>query len=76
MGLQSLAVNEDFATVTAAEGSAAAMQPHVDCQRGGRAEKPMAHSADQFRLQTVGRGIRGGVRGCGKTFRWGRRGRR
>lgn len=31
MGLQSLAVNEDFATVTATEGSAATMQPHVDC---------------------------------------------
>lgn len=31
MGLQSLAVDKDFATVTAAEGSTSAMQPHVDC---------------------------------------------
>lgn len=59
MGLQSLAVNEDFTTVTAAERTAAAMQPHVDCQRGRRAEKPMAHPANQLRLQAVGRGERG-----------------
>lgn len=31
MGLQSFAVDENFATVAAAEGSTAAMQPHVDC---------------------------------------------
>lgn len=31
MGLQSLAVDKDFATVAAAKGSTSAMQPHVDC---------------------------------------------
>lgn len=35
MGLQSLAMDEDFATITATEGAAATMQPHVDCKGGG-----------------------------------------
>lgn len=73
MGLQSLAVDEDFATIAATEGAAATMQPHVDCQGGGRAEKAMAHPANQLGLQAVGRGVGGRVRGCGKTLRWGRR---
>lgn len=35
VGLQSLAVDEDLATVTAAKGAAATMQPHVDREGGG-----------------------------------------
>lgn len=57
MGLQSLAVDENFATVSATEGTAATMQPHVDCQRGSGAEKPVAHPANQLGLQVVCRGI-------------------
>lgn len=76
MGLQSLAVDEDFATIAAAEGAAATMQPHVDCQGGGRAEKPMAHPTNQLGLQAVGGRIGGRVGRCGQTLRWGRRRRR
>lgn len=57
MGLQSLAVDEDFATEAATEDAAATMQPHVDCQGGGRAEKPMAHTANQLGLQAGCGGI-------------------
>lgn len=74
MGLQSLAVDEDFATVAATEGAAATMQPHVDRQGGGRAEKPMANPANQLGLQAVGRGVGGRVGGCGEALGWGRRG--
>lgn len=73
MGLQSFAVDEDFATETATEGTAATMQPHVDCEGGGRAEEPVAHAANQLRLQAVGRRIGGRVRGGRETLRWGRR---
>lgn len=68
MGLQPLAVDEDFATVTTTEGAAATMQPHVDRQGGGRAEKAVADAADQLGLQAVGRGVGGRVWGCGKTL--------
>lgn len=58
MGLESLTVDEDFATITATESTAATMESHVDCEGGGRAEEAMAHATNQLGLQAVRRRIR------------------
>lgn len=50
MGVQSLAVDEHFATVATAEAAAATVQPHVHCEGGSRAEEPVAHTAYKLRL--------------------------
>lgn len=48
--MQPLTVDEHFATVATAEAAAAAVQPHVHCEGGSRAEEPVAHTTYELGL--------------------------